>query len=93
MGSGVATFRGTLTGSVSAAGKISLSFKGKSAASLSAGKYTVKVVDQSGKSGFVLAKAKRKMTITGAAFIGKHTATVNLTAGRWTLGGASIVVK
>ncbi len=97
MGSGLATFRGTLTAAVTAAGKLSLSFKGRNAATLRSGKYTIKVVDESGKRGFVLAKAKRTVTVTTSPFIGKRTATIVLTAGRWSLapaagGKATIVV-
>jgi hypothetical protein len=94
-----ATFRGTLAGAVSATGSLSLSFKGKTAATLKAGKYTLKVSDSSPKSGFVLTKAKRTVAVTGAAFMGRHTGAVVLTAGRWSLrpsaGGkaTTIVVK
>jgi hypothetical protein len=85
LGSAVATSRGTLAGAVSASGALTLSFKGKPAATLAAGKYTLKVTDASKKSGFMLVKAKQKVTVTGMAYVGKRTATVTLTAGRWSL--------
>jgi hypothetical protein len=82
-GSGVLPFRGTLTGAVSAAGRLTISFKGKSVASLKAGVYTVVVTDKSSTTGFMLQKIKRTVSITGPAFVGKRTASVRLTAGQW----------
>ena len=89
MGSGLAVARGTLTGGVSASGAVSLTFNGKAAKTLQAGKYTVKVTDASKADGFLLVKGKRTVAITGAAFVGKHTGTVTLTAGKWALDARS----
>ena len=83
-GSAVLPFRGTLTGGVSAAGTLTLAYKGKSVASLKAGKYTIAVTDKSSSSGFMVQKLKHAvMSVTGLAFVGKHSASVQLTAGRW----------
>ena len=85
MGSGLAVARGTLAGGVSASGALSLTFNGKAAKTLQAGKYMVKVTDASKADGFMFVKGKRTLTLTGAAFVGKHTGTVTLTAGKWSL--------
>ncbi len=75
---------GTLTAGVSAAGVVSLDFKGKSAARLTAGRYRIVVVDRSASSGFVLERAKHgALTVTGLRFVGRHSETVALSAGRW----------
>jgi hypothetical protein len=83
VGSGVVPFRGKLTAAVSAAGKLSLTFGGKSAAKLAAGKYTITVTDHSKTAGFVLESGSHRVTVTGTAFVGKRTASVQLTTGRW----------
>src|SRR5262249_30268612 len=71
VGSGILPFRGKLTGAVSAAGRLTLAFKGKSASKLKPGRYTVAVVDSSSTSGFMLQKAaKQPMAVTGTAFVG-----------------------
>jgi hypothetical protein len=82
-GSAVAPFRGTLTGAVTAAGRLTIAFKGRSVTSLKAGRYTVAVSDKSSTNGFLLQKAKRAVSVTGAMFVGKRSLTVTLTAGRW----------
>jgi hypothetical protein len=81
--SNVLPFRGTLTGAVSAAGKLTIAFKGKSIASLKAGQYTISITDKSSTTGFMLQKIKRMVSLTGPAFVGKRTASVKLTAGTW----------
>jgi hypothetical protein len=83
-GSAVLQFRGRLTGVVSAARKLTLDYKGKAVATLRAGKYTVSVDDQSGKSGFQLQRIHAApTTVTSAAFVGKKSVTVALKAGQW----------
>ncbi len=85
VGSAILPFRGTLAAAVSAAGKLTLTYKGQSVQKLTAGKYTVSVVDQSTKSGFTLKLAnKLPVSVTGAAFVGKHAETLFITQGQWT---------
>ncbi|HEY4348683.1 MAG TPA: hypothetical protein VGM80_13930 [Gaiellaceae bacterium] len=74
-----------LTGAVSASGGLTLALKGKLVKSLAAGKYSITVTDKSKTNGFMLVKGKSKhsVSLTTAAFVGKHSATVQLTAGRW----------
>jgi len=86
VGSGVLPFRGTLTGIVSAAGKLSLAFKGKSVTSLKAGRYSLAVADKSSSNGFVVKGKRSSVSVTGMAFVGKHTQTVSLTVGKWSFG-------
>ena len=83
VGSGVLPFRGTLTGAVSAAGRLTVAFKGKSIATLKPGEYKISVTDQSSTNGFLLQKIKRVVTVTGPAFVGKRSASVKLTVGKW----------
>jgi hypothetical protein len=84
VGSDVIPFRGTLTAAVSAAGRLSLAYKGKSVARLKTGRYTVKVDDGSSSDGLIVEKLQHAAaSITGAAFTGKRTASVHLTVGRW----------
>ncbi len=83
-GSAILPFRGTLTGAVSAAGRLTLAYKGKSVTSLQAGRYTISVTDKSSTNGFLLEKIKHAaVSITGMVFVGKRSASVKLTAGNW----------
>jgi hypothetical protein len=83
VGSELVPFRGTLAGAVSAAGTTTLAYKGQSVSKLTAGKYTVTVNDKSTKSGFMLEQASHPAVTTGAVYVGKHSVSVHLTAGRW----------
>lgn len=86
VGSNLAPFRGTLTGAVSATGTLTLELKGKSVSSLQAGRYKISVTDKSKTSGFMLQKnASGMVTVTGVSFVGRHSQTVHLTAGTWSL--------
>lgn len=79
------TLRGTLAGTVNAAGKLTLGFGGKPVAKLKAGRYKITVADKSPAKGFaVQAKGHSPITVSGASFVGTHSATVNLAAGQWT---------
>ncbi len=77
-------FRGRLVGTVSAAGKLALTFKGKGVASLVSGRYTVTVTDRSTKSGFVLQEIHQPaITISPAGHVGTRTVTVDMSPGQW----------
>jgi plastocyanin len=79
------TLRGTLAGTVSAAGRLTLGFGGKPVAKLKAGRYKISVADKSRTKGFaVQAKGHSAITVSGVSFVGTHSVTVNLTAGQWT---------
>lgn len=85
VGSGVVSFRGTLAATVSAAGKLTLIRNGKRlSAPLRSGRYRIAVDDRTSKSGFMLQQIrKRPLTLTGSAFVGKHTVTLDLKPGQW----------
>lgn len=85
VGSALLPARGTLTGNLTAAGKPSLTSAGKTVTALKAGRYTFRITDQDVKSSFSILGPKTKATInlTGVKFVGKHSASVTLTAGRW----------
>lgn len=83
VGSGIVLSRGTIEGSISASGKLTLSYKGKSVKRLTAGRYTFKITDRSSSHGFMLERSAKTLSLTAAAFVGKRTATVDLTAGSW----------
>jgi hypothetical protein len=99
VGSAVTPFRGTLSGSVSASGKLTLTFDGKSVTRLPAGRYRIAVVDRSKAAAFVLAHSHRTLSLTSMTFTGKHSGSIDLTAGTWTFtprpgeAAFSIVVK
>ena len=76
--------RGTLTGAISAAGKLTLLYKGKVVGELKTGKYKFTIDDQTPKLAFKVQRLKKDaVTVTGAKFVGKHTATVPLVPGQW----------
>jgi hypothetical protein len=77
-------FRGTLDGTVTAAGKLSLTFNGKAVSSLKSGRYKVTVTDQSTKNGFTIQEAGRPATtVSNVTFVGRRSATLELATGQW----------
>ena len=84
VGSQVVQFRGTLAGTVSPAGRLRLTVKGKPVSSLEAGRYTFAVTDGSRKAGFTVQEIKQgAITITTTTFTGKRSKTITLRAGQW----------
>jgi len=84
VGSAIVPFRGKLAVAVSATGKLTVTFGGRSVTSLKPGRYTLAVTDRSRTSGLALQNPTHKaMTVTGTAFVGTHTVSVDLTAGTW----------
>ena len=76
--------RGTLVATVNASGTPKLTFQGKGVTALKAGRYTVSASDKSKKGGFIIQKFKGgATTVTGVAYVGKRTQTLNLRAGQW----------
>ena len=85
-------YRGTLSGSVSAAGRVALAFRGKAVASLAAGRYTLAVLDRSSRSLVLETASRRAVLRIGAGPAGaQQAATVTLSAGTWlfTTGSAA----
>jgi hypothetical protein len=95
VGSALHKTRATLAGTVGANGAATLLVKGKPVSTLKPGRYRFTIVDRNPKAGFALLGAKgAKTTLTGAAFVGKRSAIVALSAGRWTYApGKSLEVK
>jgi len=84
VGSGTAAFRGDLTGEVTAAGKLTLAKGGRPVTSLKAGRYRITVTDKAPSGSFTIQKIRSSAhTLTGSQFVGRHTVTLNLTAGQW----------
>lgn len=83
-GSTAAALRGTLSGTLSSAGVLNLSFQGKAVSKLTPGRYRITVVDRAAKQGFAVQRSGRSpITVSGVSFVGTHTVTVNLTPGKW----------
>jgi hypothetical protein len=86
VGSGLAATRGTLAGTVTPSGRVTIAYKGKSVSRLQAGRYTVTVIDKSPSNGFVVKGAHKSAMVTGSPFVGKRSVTLDLTRGRWSFG-------
>ncbi|HEX4519308.1 MAG TPA: hypothetical protein VH063_06970 [Gaiellaceae bacterium] len=84
---------GTLVGTVSPAGKLSLTLKGKKVTTLTAGDYAVTVSDKSSAAGFVFASGHTKNTATTAAFKGTKKLTIDLSFGQWYFYGKAGATK
>ena len=81
---GSAVLRGTLTATVGPGGALTLSRKGKPVSSLRSGRYRITVDDRTSTGGLTLRSLHGKaVAVTGPAFVGKHTMTVQLKAGKW----------
>lgn len=83
--SGKSAIKGTLTGALTPRGKLTLSSKGKLVSIVKAGRYKFSITDQSAKASFTLEAVNGGTVkdLTTAPFVGKHTVTVQLSAGRW----------
>jgi hypothetical protein len=85
VGSDVVPARGALEAAVGPSGRLALSFKGKPAGTLKTGTYTVTVTDRSAERGFTLQRLRKSpLALTSAAFTGRKTRKITLTAGQWT---------
>jgi len=77
-------FRGTLAGAVSAAGKLTLTYKGKPVNSLKYGRYTFAIDDRSPTKAFKVQRLKGSpIAVTGVKSVGKKNVTLTLDAGQW----------
>jgi len=84
VGSKVLRNQGSLAGSVTTAGKLTLRFKGKIVGALKAGRYTISVLDETSHAAFVLQQLRKQpVTMSSKAHIGRSTKTVKLTPGQW----------
>ena len=78
-------YRGALLATVNAGATLTLTTSaGKPVVSLKSGRYTFKVTDGSTRLGFGLTEiGKQAKSLTGAAFVGKRSVTVELAPGQW----------
>jgi hypothetical protein len=75
---------GTLTASVSTTGKPALMFGGKAVKTLKAGRYAVKIQDNSKRVGLIVWKlGSHPLTLSGAAAIGPKSQSVTFSSGKW----------
>jgi hypothetical protein len=85
IGSGVKSVRGTLIGTVSAVGALTLTQKGQRVTLIKSGRYKVAVDDTTPKRGFTIERLEAKpLAVTGPSFVGKRAVTVDLKPGQWT---------
>ena len=90
VGSAVKEVQGTLVGTISSVGRTTLSLGGKSVSSLKSGRYKLTVDDRTPRGGFALEHANsRSAVITGPSFVGRHTVTIYLSAGRWAFSSST----
>jgi hypothetical protein len=90
VGSAVKKVRGTLVGSISSVGKATLSLNGKTVSSLKPGRYKLTVDDRTPNGGFAIAHGSgRPVVVTAPSFVGRHTVTVYLSAGRWAFSSSA----
>ena len=80
-----ASLSGTLAGTVSSDGKLTLVLRDKTVSKLRSGHYKITVVDKTPARSFVVRENKHSpITVTGVSFVGTHSVTVDFKAGRWT---------
>jgi hypothetical protein len=86
IGSAIMPFRGTLEATVvGGSARSTLVAGGKAVTTLRAGRYTVVAVDRSTTDGLFVRKQGRKpTTLSGIAFTGRRSVSVNVTVGTWT---------
>jgi hypothetical protein len=90
VGSAVKKMRGTLVGTISSVGRTTLSLDGKGVSSLKSGRYKLTVDDRTPKGGFAIEHGNSpSAAITGPSFVGRHTVTVYLSAGRWAFSSST----
>jgi hypothetical protein len=75
---------GTLSASVGASGKLTLTFGGHAVKSLKAGRYLIRVADHSATAGVTIGSAStHPVTLSGAAAEGPSSKTLTLAKGKW----------
>jgi hypothetical protein len=86
VGSGLPTVAGTLVGKLSAGGIPTLLRNGKAVTKLGAGRYRFQITDRDKRGSFSILGPKTRVTknLTGVEFVGRRSAVIALTPGRWT---------
>ena len=73
-----------LAASVTTAGKLALTYKGKPVSELKSGRYTITVLDETSKTGFKLQRrGKPATTLSTKPFLGRRSVTIGLARGQW----------
>ena len=86
VGSARLAYRGAVAVTVERGGTVALRVRGKTVASIVAGRYEIAVDDRTAKSGLAVQKLHRRaVAITSAVFVGKRTRQIALTPGTWLL--------
>jgi hypothetical protein len=77
--------KGTLTGALSPAGRLTLTNRGKPVSVLKAGRYKFAITDRDPKASFTLEAVNGGVVkdLTQAPFVGTHSVTLTLSSGRW----------
>jgi hypothetical protein len=76
---------GTLIGRVNPAGKLVLTYGGIPVTKVNAGRYKITVADKAPTRSFVVRKTGgAATTVSGVAFVGTRSVTLNLSSGKWT---------
>ncbi len=89
-----AALRGTLVATVKPNGTTTLTKNGKPVQSLTSGRYSFTVRDESGKSGFtVQAIRSDPIILTSGAFVGKKSKSLTLNRGQWLFYGTFVGKK
>jgi hypothetical protein len=84
-----APFRGTVVGTASSLGEVTLTRGGKAVSTLKSGRYKFVIDDTTAHSGFLLDRPNgTTLVVTSLAFVGKRTVTVTLNRGHWGYHGA-----
>jgi hypothetical protein len=79
-----APFRGRLIATVSGAGRLTLAYRGRSVATLRAGRYTIAVTDRSKSDGFILERrGHAPIRLAGAGTVEARSASLDLAPGQW----------
>jgi hypothetical protein len=75
---------GTLIGRVNPAGKLTLTYGGIPVTKVKAGRYKITVADKSPKRSFLVKRTgSGATTVTSVPFVGTHSVTLSLLAGKW----------
>jgi hypothetical protein len=84
VGSALLPFLGSLSGTISASGKVTLRHNGKPVTNLKAGRYTFNVLSKSPRSGFVIERSgSHTVALARGAFSGRRSMSVSLSSGKW----------
>ena len=82
--SGSTALRGTIVATIAPTGNPKVTFGGKIISKLKSGRYTISVVDNSKKGGLIIQEIHRlAQTVSGAAFTGRKSVSIDLKAGQW----------